>query len=154
MAVGGVLLVNEDKVELFLDQVGTGHLNGNGIAEAVDLATAAAADAVILLVELVEVIVQATDPDQAFAMSLIELDIQSPLGHARDVTREDATEPLAHELNLLVLDRSALGIGGQLLLRTHVLALVLELDGVGALLARGILVEQAVDHQVGISADG
>ena len=41
MAIGRILLVHEDKVKLFLDEVGAGHLDADGIAQAIDLAAAA-----------------------------------------------------------------------------------------------------------------
>ena len=154
MAVGGIVLVNEDKVELFLDEVGTCHLDGDGIAQAVDTSQATAADAVVLLVKLVEIVVQSADTHQTLAMRLVELHIQAPLGHARDVSREHASQTLAHEFNLLVLDGGTFGVGGELLLCAHVLALVFKLDGVNALAARGIHVQQAVYRQVGVAADG
>ena len=148
------LVINKDKVELFLDQVSAGNLDGDGIAQTEHLAATAAADAVVLLVELIEVVIQPADAHQTLAMGLIKFDIQAPLGHARDVSREHAAQALTHKLDLLVLDRGALGIGGELLLGTHVLALVLEFHGIDALLARGILVQQAVHRQVGIATDG
>ena len=154
MGVGGIFLVNEDEIELFLDEVGSCHLDGDGIAQAIDLAATTAADAVVFLVKFIEVVIQAAYAHQTLAMGLVKLDIQAPLGHTRDVSREDTAQALSHELDLLVLDGSTLGIGSELLLSTHVLALVLQFDGVHALLASGIFVEQTVNRQVGIAADG
>ena len=154
MAASRILLIHKHKVELFFNQVGTCHLDGDGIAQTIDTATAASTDAVVLLVKLIEIVIQATDAHQTLAMGLVKLDIQAPLGHTRDVTREHATQALAHELDLLILDGGALSVGSQLFLRAHVLALVLELGGVNALATGGILVEQAVNRQVGITANG
>ena len=154
MSIGRIFLVHKDEVELFLDEVGSCHLDGDVIAQAIHFATTTATDAVVLLVELIEIVIQTTDAYQTLAMRLVEFDIQAPLGHARDMASEHATQALTHEFDLLVLDRSAFGIGSKLLLSAHVLALVLEFDGVHTLLSCGILVQQTVYRQVGIAADG
>ena len=67
---------------------------------------------------------------------------------------EGLSQALAHELHLLVLDAGALGLLGHLL---HVGALVAEglvLVLIGAASALGIAGEEAVNHEVGIAADG
>ena len=154
MAVGRILLIDEHKVQLFLDEVGTCHLDGDGVTQAIDTVAATAAYAIVLLVELIEVVVQATDTYQTLAMGLLEFHIQAPLGHARDVPLEHTAQSLSHELNLLILDGGPLGVGGELLLCAHVLALVFQFHGIHALAACSIQVQQAVNHQVGVTTDG
>ena len=61
---------------------------------------------------------------------------------------------VAHVLDLLVLDGCALGVGGELFHVGGVLALVLKFLGVHAAASGEVSLEEAVDHHVGVPADG
>lgn len=69
--------LHQCKVQLLLFQVSACHLNGNGISQTINLFFAASAQAVVLFVEFVIVIVEVADRNHAFALVLIQLHVES-----------------------------------------------------------------------------
>ena len=113
----------------------------------------AADEAIVLLVEVIIIVGEVADRHETLAHRLVELHIESPFGHARDHAVVDLSEAVFHEFHLLIADRGALGVGGELLHVGIVAAFILELELVGASAALGIAGEQTMDHHVGIAAD-
>ena len=149
-----MFLVDEHKVELLAVEVAAGHLHLHSVAQAVAVAVAAAYEAVVFLVEVVEVVGQVAYRHQALALVVVKLHVQAPLGHARDDAGKYLAQVVGHILDLLVLDGCALGVGGQLLHGRGVLTLLLELVDAHAAAAAQIALQQAVHHHVGVAAYG
>ena len=131
-----------------------GHLHLHLVAQIVGAMRAAAAQAIVLLVEHVVVVVEVAQRYHALALVLVNLYVEAKLGDAADGALEGLPEALAHELHLLVLDAGPFGLRCQLL---HVGTLVAErfvLVLIDVAASVGIAGEQAVYYQVGIAANG
>ena len=117
------------------------------------MAGAAAADEIAVRVEVVEVGTDGPQRNHALDVGVFQFYIHSPLGQTGDGSVKYHADLVLHELDDLVLDALAFGLGGD----------DFTLGGVAALLGVVVLVlgirpfevhgEQAVDHHVGIAAD-
>src|SRR5690242_4151135 len=100
---------------------------------------------------------QAVDRDQAFHVEVGQLDKEAVLGRADDEAVEILAYAAGHELYLLPLDQLALGVGGAALRLRTLLGDVAHFlfgerrSGMRLLQQRA---QEAVNHQVGIAADG
>ena len=87
-------------------------------------------------------------------MRVVELDIDAPFGETRDVAVELLADVLLHELDHLVLDRGAFGLGGDDFAVRGPDAQLLDGLLFDRLAALQVVGQQPVDHHVGIAADG
>ena len=146
--------VDDYEIKLTLVKVGAGYADTNLVAEAEHDAAAPAAQTVVLLVEIVEIVGKLAHRHETLAFIVVELHIEAPLGHTGNHAFVFLAEMVAHILHLLVFYRRALGIRGELLHSGGVFALVLEFFDVDAAASGQIALEQTVNHHVGIAADG
>ena len=115
---------------------------------------AASDEAIVLLVELVVIVAQVAHAYHAFALVLVDFHVDAPLGHARDDAFVHVSDAFAHKLYLLVLDRGAFGACGGLFHGGAMVAQFFVLVGLGGAPSGFVAGEEAVHHQVGITADG
>lgn len=108
--VAGLILFYQCKIQLLLLQIGACHFDGDGVSQAVYPVFAASAQAVVLFVEFVIVIVEVADRNHAFALVLIQLHVESPFRYAGDDAVEGLSQAFGHEFYLLVLDLSLIHI--------------------------------------------
>ena len=106
-----------------------------------------------LIIDVV-VIGEITCWHQSFALILLQLDVEAPVGQPCDDAREGLTQTGDHILDLLVLDRGSLGIGSHTLHLGGMVTLILQRSGI----CRGLTLdeiarEEAVHHQVGVATD-
>ena len=94
--------------------------------------------------------------DESFAAGVFQLDKEAEIGDAGDEAGEDLAEMVLHPHGLVHLDRVAFGLGSLLLTRRAVLAFLLEFLAGQCFFFPGedILLHEAVDHEVGIAANG
>ena len=115
---------------------------------------ATAPKAIVLLVKFVIIIVQVTQGYHAFALVFVDFHVDAIFRDAGDGAVVLLTQVVLQVFDLLVLDARALGLGSQLLHLAGMVAEVLVLRLHGAASALGIAGQKAVDHHVGIAADG
>lgn len=115
VGVGVALVVEQSEVELLALKGATGNLDLHLVAEAITNAGATSDKGVIFLVEVVVVAWQIAHRYEALAHVIVELNIESPFGHARHNAIVDFAEMIGHIFDLLILDGCALGVGSELL---------------------------------------
>ena len=148
------VLLCQSEIQLTFLDIGTGHLDGDRVAQLELMMMAAADKTVVALIKLVVVIVEIVHGHHALTVVLVNLTIDALRLDATDVRRIDIADLVGHELHHLVLDGVALGIGGYLLHVAGVLAQLLVMVLVGTAPSLLVTGEQPVDHRVGIAADG
>ena len=87
--------ISKSKVELTLLDIGTGHLDGDRVAQLELMMMAAADKTVVALVKLVVVVVKFAHRNHALALVLVTFNIESPLGNAADCSVELLSHSLA-----------------------------------------------------------
>ena len=108
---------------------------------------------VCLIVDVV-VIGEITCRHQPFALILLQLDVEAPVSQPRDDARKGLTQAGDHVLDLLVLDRRALGIGCHTLHLGGMVTLILQRSGICRGLALDeVACEEAVHHQVRVATN-
>ena len=106
-----------------------------------------------LIIDVV-VIGEITCRYQSFALILLQLDVEAPVSQPRDDAREGLTQAGDHVLDLLVLDRGALGIGCHTLHLRGMVTLILQRSGIRRRLTLDeVACEEAVHHQVRVATD-
>ena len=135
-------------------EIGAEDTDLDGVAQMEDPAGGLAAGFVFFFVEFEPVEVDVTQRDHAFDLRGFDLHIDAPLRQAADVTFEQAADLVLHIFHHLVLDGGALGVGGDLLAHRAVFAAVFVVEFVLRGGAVHIHRQQAVDHHIGIAADG
>ena len=129
-------------------------MDGDIVAQAIDATTAAANQAIIFLVEFIEIVVEVTHGNHTLAVGVGEFHIESPLRNAGNVTAKHLAQSIAHKFHRLIFDAGAFGIGSELLLCAHMLTLLFQRRQTHAASALCIAIEQAVHHHIGIAANG
>ena len=109
------VLFNQGKVQLLFLEVGACHLDGDSVTEAVRAFLPSSAQAIVLFIEFVVIIIEVADRYHSLTFILVQLNVQSPFGNAGNNTVVSLSQTFRHVFHLFVLDRGAFRIGGYLL---------------------------------------
>lgn len=101
-----LVIADKREVELFLFEIGLGHLDAHGVAQLVLVVATTPHEAEVALVKLVVVVVQVAHGYHAFAVVLVYLGIDAIGCDAADVGVELLAQVVAHKFHHLVLDES------------------------------------------------
>ena len=152
--VAAARLVCQCEVQLAFLYVGPCHLYVDGVAQLVFVVVSAAYEAVVALVAVVVVVIEVVHGHESLAVVLVDFAVDAIRLNAADVRLVDVAYLVGHEFHHLVFDGVALGVGSGLLHIARVLAQFLVMLLVGAAPALLVTGEQAVNHRVGVAADG
>ena len=118
----------------------------DGIAEFVAATVASADNLVVVFVEHVVVILEATDGYHALTLIAFNLSVDAPFADTADEGGKDLTQLVGEVFCLFVFYTGAFGIGGLLLHDGAVFAVVLVLVGFDGVSSLQVTLQQAVYH--------
>ena len=148
-------MADEGEVKLSAFEVGTLHTYADLLAEGISVVLAATDELNVALVKLVVVVLKIAEGHKPFASVLVNLYVESKFRDTCYSAHKLPSETVSHELHLLVLDAGTFGRFGKLLHGRTVLATLLIGLCVGtARTRRGVAVEEAMNHHVGVAAYG
>src|SRR5574344_2403261 len=145
-----VNVIGQCEVQLTFFQIGSRHLDADGISQLVSVVMAAANQLIMCLVKFVIVALQVAYGYHAFAVVLVYLHVDAIRLYAGDMSVETLSQFVAHELHHLVLDGLPFSILCRLLHIAGMFAKFLEVVLVGRAAASLITSQQTVHHRVGV----
>src|SRR5690606_7552894 len=153
----GATLLGQAEVDLALLQAGLEHDDADPVTEAEFTSRAIAGEGLAHRVEVVEVVGQLGDVDQAVDLGLVEFDEQAEASHAADGAVELAAHVLFHPRRAVAVAYLAFGLVGAALAlgalqrqRRHLAGRIGERV---ALAARQRVLDRAVHQQVRVAPD-